>query len=168
MTRPNRRRGALGAVLGATAAALAAPVPAPAAPGPGAEPEPIRVCWTQALSPEEVDAGETSEITCATTSATAGRAAALLAGGTAIHYDGANGTGSELHVGGTCGSRLDIPAGDWWNNRISSTEFVSCGNVKHYVGGGGTGASQLTTGVAGGVVNLNGTLNNQVSSVDYG
>jgi hypothetical protein len=80
----------------------------------------------------------------------------------ARHYTGIDGTGSMLTVTGSCGGSLQLAGG--WNDTISSTQHGICGRIKHFTDVNGGGANQITTG---GTANMNGTLNDQVSSVYY-
>lgn len=159
---PTRRLpSGLAAVLAGTTALVAQP--GAATPVGAATDDEILHCRTVGLTAEQVAAGETSEVTCEV--AGPRRRSSLVA---AIHYDGVNGTGSLLEVEGDCSVRVSFSSSDWWNNRISSTRYTICGNVKHFVNSSWTGTNQLTTGTAGQVDNLNGTLNNETSSIGYG
>lgn len=160
-----RHRAARRLALGAAAGALAAPLPA--APV-RADPPLVEECWTETLTPEQVEAGQTNEIWCDWVPASARALPARRAYVVAVHHDGFNASGASLSVSGSCGGRLNIAPGDTWDDRISSTRYTACGQVKHYVGAAGGGAHQLTTGVAGQISNLSAPVNDQVSSVDYG
>ena len=80
----------------------------------------------------------------------------------AVHYDGANFTGSSLTVWGSAcnGGYLNLSSS--WVNRISSTNNI-CYRVRHFDGYSLTGASEDTVGSGG---NLGG-LNNAANSVQY-
>jgi hypothetical protein len=79
----------------------------------------------------------------------------------AVHYTGANFSGSTLSIqGGPCnGGWLNMPAG--WENVVSSTWSIC--DTTHYDGYGLSGSSE-TLGVGGG--NL-GSLNDRTNSVRY-
>lgn len=89
----------------------------------------------------------------------------LMAFTLATHYDysGFN------PAGGTTSTVGDSCSGGWlnaspaWNNRISSTS-QGCPHVKHFDGANLTGNHQTTSGGGG---NLNATLNNKTSSIQY-
>jgi hypothetical protein len=88
------------------------------------------------------------------------------AGYLAYHYIDADGWGGSLAVSGSCnGSGLNLGAG--WNDMISSTRHQACGRIKHFSDANGSGDYQITQAAAGGVVNLNGSLNDRVSSTYY-
>jgi hypothetical protein len=58
-------------------------------------------------------------------------------------------------------------SGDPWNDMIEVTIHVNCGQIKHWLHGGYTGATQVTSGGSGVSRSLNGTLANQVTSMRY-
>lgn len=159
-------RAALAAALGATVGTIGAAAPADAA---ATRSDPDQVCWTDALTTEEIANGETSVVECSSDGGMA-RAGRSLDPIVAAHYDAAGGVGDHLYVRAPAcsGYGISFTVNEWWNNRISSTQFVACGNVKHYVGPASTGDHQLISGGYGAVANLNATLNNQTSSIDYG
>lgn len=144
-----------------------------------------RFCSTRMLSPAELEAGVRSVITCYDDFAQSLNAVGIKgvsptarpdtvstndgSGLVAVHYDGYNGTGSSLSVGGsTCeGGGISFGAGDWWNDRISSTRHQSCSQIKHWTDADYQGATQLTNAGSGGLANLNATLNDAVSSIKY-
>jgi hypothetical protein len=143
-----------GVVVALTALPVVAPVPVDAASGP-------RQCVTRTLTAEQVARGERSQITCADDGAPALRT--LQSGDVlARHYTGINGSGNVLTVTGSCGGSLQL-SGEW-NDTISSTQHGICGRIKHFTDANGGGANQITMG---GTANMNGTLNDQVSSVYY-
>jgi hypothetical protein len=143
-----------GVVAALAALPVVVPVPVDAASGP-------RHCVTRTLSAEQVARGERSEVTCY--EGTGATLRAMQSGDVlARHYTGFNGTGSVLTVTGSCGGSLQL-SGEW-NDTISSTEHGICGRIKHFTDVNGGGANQITTG---GTANMNGTLNDQASSVYY-
>lgn len=185
-------------VRGGGLAALAAAIPlmAPAVAGAAtptttgttattAASEPY--CSTVELTPEQIAAGQTSEITCYGTleaslravgvDAPAGvtLASAMAADGTtassvaAIHYKTTNGTGEYLSVAGDgCdGGGLSFQAGDSWNDAIMSTRHRLCSQVKHYSEADYTGNVQTTNGASGTLVMMNSQLTRQVSAIKY-
>jgi hypothetical protein len=90
------------------------------------------------------------------------------AGPLAIHYEHASGQGDSLLINGECnGSGITFPVGDPWNEVISSTRHQWCGTVKHFSGPGATGDVQITNGGFGVLNNVNGQLNDRVSSTYY-
>jgi len=145
----------LGVVAALAALPVVAPAPAVAASAP-------RQCVTRTLTAEQVARGERSQVTCYDGSSPMLLRTLLADPVLARHYTGANGTGSVLTVTGSCGGSVQLSGG--WNDTISSTEHGICGRIKHFTDVNGGGANQITTG---GVVNMNGTLDDQVSSVYY-
>jgi hypothetical protein len=144
----------LGVVAALAALPVLAPVPVDAASGP-------RQCVTRTLSAEQLARGERSEVTCY--DGTGAMLRAMQSGDVlARHYTGFNGTGNMLTVTGSCGGSLQL-TGEW-NDTISSTQHGICGRIKHFTDVNGGGANQITTG---GTANMNGTLNDQASSVYY-
>lgn len=164
-----------------------------AAPAVAAEPVGASVgepggpyCVTTALPVAAIEAGATSDIECystleeafASADASAGAGASRAAGGDtaatsqasyllAIHFD-AGVSGYDLLVyGEACDGRGISLAGDWWNDRISTTQHRYCGTVKHIDHGDYTGDYEITSGGFGSIHFL-GPLNNRVSSVRYG
>lgn len=155
----------------AVAAALAgtAPLSTPAA----AEDEPlVERCYTQALTPEQVEAGEVSQIDCYEVPAdepfTAMRGTVVYA----IVYDIDPTVGSALTINSpagvtTCtGGQVVFGTGNTWDNIISSTELIACGNTKHWQWSNFTGSNQYKTG-SGIVHYITGTMNNATSSIQY-
>lgn len=157
---PRRAPAGLAALLAGTSTLAAQPVAA----APVAAEEEVRECWTVGLTAEQVAAGETSEVHCDVPLPRRLRSSTVAA----IHYAGVNGSGSALQVTGDCSVRVSFGVSDWWNNRISSSKYTICGNIKHFVGDDWTGTNQLLTGTAGQVHNLNATLDDQTSSIGYG
>lgn len=123
-------------------------------------------CYTEALTAEEVEAGAYSEIVCYPADEEP-PAARRMAVSFATVYTGANGSGTPLTIGGaSCtGGAANFAPGSAWDNVISSTDLLACGNAKHWSGNGFTGSNQLVSG--GGIHNMNGTLNNATSSIQY-
>ena len=183
---------ARGGGLAALAAAipLMAPTIAGAAPlssAPSAEPSASQpYCSTQELTPEQMAAGETSQITCyssldaslravgiaAPTGATADSmmtAGTSASGVAAVHYKNSNGTGEYLSVAGDgCdGGGLSFTAGDNWNDAILATRHRLCSQVKHYSDADYSGNIQTTNGPNGMLVQMNSALARQVSSIRY-
>jgi hypothetical protein len=144
------------AMTGAAAGTATLPVAA-------GDEEPAEYCYTWALTDEEVEAGVTSEVDCYD-EPLANRLSITLA----IIYADANLTGSHADVlwsGASCnGANVVFGAGHPWDNRISSTDLQFCGYAKHYVNSNFTGSNQLMDGTT---VNMNATLNNQTSSIEY-
>ena len=150
--------------------------------------EPERYCSTRVLTEAELDAGAKSVITCSTSAESALglqgyevpaglTPEAALSGGVvsydgtglvAIHYDGNGATGSSLSVIGTVcdGGGISFSAGDWWNDRISSTRHQACSTIKHWVNSDFSGTAEVTQQPSGWWQTLNAT-NNQVSSIKY-
>jgi hypothetical protein len=179
-------------VRGAPLAALAAAIPlvapsvasAATAPTTSSSPE---YCSTHELTPEQMAAGATSEITCYSTLeaslAAVGVAVPqgvdvnnLMATATAsgqsvaaIHYKSTLGTGEYLSVAGDgCdGGGLSFAAGDSWNDTIVSTRHKLCSQIKHYSDADYGGNMQSTSGVSGILNILGGALSRQVSSIRY-
>lgn len=157
----------------AAVAALVVPALSPsaatAAPGAEAHVADELHCYTDALTAEEVEAGETSQVDCYPIP----QPASTLGGHQptsfvlARHYSAAGGGGAVLTVNGTSctGASVSFGAGDPWNNRIRSTRNQACGNSKHFVNSNHTGDHQLVSGFA--VTNLNATLAGRVSSIEY-
>jgi hypothetical protein len=144
----------LGVVAALATLPVVAPAPAQAATGP-------QQCVTRTLTAEQVARGERSRVTCYDAGGPALRS--LQADDVlARHYTGPNGTGSVLTVTGSCGGSLQLSGS--WNDVTSSTNHGICGRIKHFVDVNGGGANQITTG---GLVNMNSTLNDQVSSIYY-
>lgn len=156
---PPTRRAPAALVALLTGAALAASPTAPA----GADDDPLE-CWTLGLTDEEIEDDLTSVVVCDEEPPSF-----LLSATLAIHYDATNGNGAQLSVlAPTCDHKVKFVSTDWWNDRISSTRHISCGNIKHFVNNQFTGTHQLVQGVYGDLHNLNGTLNDQTSSIGYG
>jgi hypothetical protein len=61
---------------------------------------------------------------------------------------------------------VDLGGSDW-NDRITVTQHYGCGDIKHWQHSGFTGTSQITSGSFGQNAYLNGSLNNQASSMRY-
>lgn len=154
MNRHTRSAAALALVTAAGAVAAATPV--------GAQEEPLRYCTTEALTFAEIDAGVTNEITCYDDpeELPLGRMSTA-----AYVFDFYSGGGSSLQITEPCNGGVNFASGEWWNNRISSTDLYSCGTAKHWTGANGTGSNQTVTG--GGYHNMNATLDNQTSSIQY-
>ncbi|HMJ77735.1 MAG TPA: hypothetical protein VK507_17270 [Iamia sp.] len=146
----------------ATAMAGAAAGTAPLPVGADDTEEPIEYCYTEALTIEEVEAGATSVVEC-DDHPIYRRSGIILA---VIYADPGLG-GSNTTVGGTSctGALVNFGTGHSWDNRISSTDLISCGYAKHYVNTGASGTSQLMT--AGGSVNMDVNLNDKTSSIEY-
>jgi hypothetical protein len=156
--------------LAATLAGTAAPISTLSSPA-AADDEPlVDHCYTQALTPEEVEDGAVSEIDCYQAPADepplAMRSSILFA----IVYD-TDQLGSRLYVGSppgvtTCaGGSTVFGTGHAWDNRISSTELMVCGNAKHYAAANLSGTHQLVMGP--GYTPMGGTMNNATSSIEY-
>lgn len=145
-----------------------------------------RHCATVALTVDQLRAGARSAVRCHDTFAEAvaelgvdapagaplavQRQAALASGSVlAVHFEHANGGGASLSVGGSAcdGGGVSLSSSDWWNDRISSTGHRVCTQVKHWTGAGYTGSVQFTEGSYGVVRNMDGTLNDAVSSMRY-
>jgi hypothetical protein len=127
--------------------------------------EPVLRCFTEALTIEEIEDGVYSEIECYPID----EAPAFRGVSAATIYDGALGAGTSLTVtsAGTCtGFGINFAPADWWNDRITSTELLACGNAKHWENNSNSGANQLISGT-GVVQNLNATMNNQTTSIQY-
>jgi hypothetical protein len=140
----------------AGAAAGTAPLPV------GADEDPIEYCYTWALTIEEAEAGATSVVDCYE-EPLAMRLSQVMA---IIYEDPGLGGTSTTVLGTSCtGHTVTFGTGHPWDNRISSTDLQACGNAKHYVNSNFTGSNQLMTN--GGAVNMNGTLDNQTSSIEY-
>lgn len=145
------------------------------APLPVAADEPmVEHCYTVALTDEEVEAGAVSELDCYEVPAGTpmelpqARSTTIIF---AIAYEGALGSGSAVAINSapgvlTCtGGSVVFGTGHTWDNVISSTELISCGSGKHWAAANFTGANQLITGCC--VQNLNTTMNNATSSIQY-
>ena len=145
----------------ALAAAFIAALTVFAAPAPAA-PRPEEHCVLHVVG--QADNGELlTEAPVCFASAAAAAASPLGATSTiAVHYDGANFTGSSITISGsTCsGGWLNLSFA--WRNRISSTQNF-CPQIRHFDGLNLTGAWQATFGTGG---NLS-TLNNKTESVQY-
>ncbi len=161
----------------ALATALASTAPMPAAADDTDEPM-VEHCYTVALTDEEVEAGMVSELDCYEVPAGTPMElpqARLTTITFAIVYDGVNGTGSAVGISSptgvttcTSGGSVVFGTGHAWDNRVTSTELLACGSGKHYMSDNFTGTSttyQTITGCC--VQNLNATLNNQTSSIQY-
>jgi hypothetical protein len=161
MTHP--RRAPL-TVAGLVAGAVVAPLAGPSAPAAADE-----FCWTMTVSEEEAEMGVTTDVVC-DEDPPAFRLATVAY---AIHYDGddAGTTPSAyftVYGPDDCSGRTNFDVSEWWNNRISSTRYGACTNVKHFTGADLTGSYQLTTGSYGSWDPLNATLDNATSSIGYG
>jgi hypothetical protein len=184
-------------VRGGGLAALAAAIPLMAPAVAGAAPlstsgststtasQPF--CSTTELTPEQMAAGVTSQITCYGTLDASLRAVGIDApkgttvdnlmstegasasGVAAVHYKTTNGSGEYLSVAGSgCdGGGLSFEAGDSWNDTIMATRHRLCSQVKHYSDADYTGNTQTTNGANGTLVLMNGQLTRQVSSIKY-
>ncbi len=163
ITRPTR---AATLVASTAVAASLGVATGPATPVAADDPPLVEHCVTYALTEEEVEEGAVSEIDCwweEEYTPLAARSASLMM----VHWDLYGGGGSALDVlGSGCTGLATNLSGTSWDNRISSTTHISCGNAKHYTGVF-SGSNQLTQGGFGFVVNMNSTLNNAVTSVDY-
>jgi hypothetical protein len=179
----NRRFTATAAAVGAVALPIASSQTAEAAPTPVEKPH----CSTRALTAAQIDRGERSTVACfptfvesmaalgVTVPANATprdlriQSVAALSGVLAIHYDGFSASGSSLSVGGTdCGGGgISLPAGDSWNDRISSTKHQLCGRVKHWTDANYSGTSQLTEGGFNVARDMNSSLHDNVTSIRY-
>jgi len=94
-----------------------------------------------------------------------GGGGAMAFGGTfilAVHYDGANLTGSSISVEGSdCyGGYINLTG--WWANRVSSTANT-CPEVNHYYWPDLVGSHQTTYGTGGNLT----SLNNLSESISY-
>ena len=80
----------------------------------------------------------------------------------AVHFDGANYTGSSFSVSGVdcLGGYINLSA--TWDNRVSSTFGGICGRIRHWSGANISGSYQDTLNTG----NLT-TLNNAASSIQY-
>jgi hypothetical protein len=168
--------------FGALAALVAVPIAAPsvveAPQGDAAK------CVTTTLSIDAMRRGETSEVECYRTfnemldarglapadghRMGANEAATLLGLGGAIarHHEHQGGGGTFLIVNGSCdGGGIALPPE--WNDRFSSTTHGLCGKIKHFSEANATGDYQITFGTDGQTVNVNGQLNDRVSSIYY-
>lgn len=89
------------------------------------------------------------------------------AGYLAYHHVDANAGGISLAVSGSCdGSGIaSLPAG--FNDQISSTRHLLCGRIKHFADANAAGDHQITSAGYNAVVNMNGQLNDRVSSTYY-
>ena len=179
-------------VRGGGLAALAAALPlvAPAVAGAATVSSPPSVsqpyCSTHELTPEQLAAGETSEITCYTSLSDSLRAVGVDApkgagvdslvgtqvaasGIAAVHYKASGGTGEYLSVAGDgCdGGGISFSAGESWNDAIASTRHRLCSQVKHYSDNDYTGSIQTTNGGNGALVPMNSALSRQVSAIRY-
>lgn len=98
----------------------------------------------------------------ASTPAQARTEMAMLLSTLAVHFDGANWTGSSLTVSGVdcLGGYINLSA--TWDNRISSTFGGICARIRHWSGTNASGIYQDTTNSG----NLS-TLNNISSSIQY-
>lgn len=148
--------------LGASATSVAASPPVAVA----ADPPMIEHCITFALPVEEVRAGAVNEVECwyeEEYTPVSMRGSSLMM----VHWDYSFGSGTAYDVYGSGCTGLAVNfSGGYFDNRTTSTTHISCGNAKHYTGAF-SGSNQLTSGGYGAVYNLNGTLNNAVSSVEY-
>lgn len=147
----------------ALATVLVGVAPVPLAADEPEEPVAER-CFSDALTVEEVEAGVLSEIVCYPIDEIP------VARGTvdfANVYLGLNGTGTWVTLRGTSctGGSANFAGNATWDNAISSTDLLTCGNAKHYELAGFGGANQLISG--GGIQNMNGTLDNQTTSIQY-
>jgi hypothetical protein len=99
----------------------------------------------------------------ATTVAKAESIAASIQSTLAVHYDGANYTGSSFSVSGVdcLGGYINMSA--TWDNRVSSTFSTFCPRVRHWTGANTTGSYQDTLSSG----NLSSPVNNAVSSIQY-
>jgi hypothetical protein len=89
------------------------------------------------------------------------------AGFLAYHYVDAHGGGASLAVSGTCGGSGLSPLPPGFNDQVSSTRHLQCGRIKHFSDANGGGDHQITTGAFNAVVNMNGLLNDRVTSTFY-
>jgi len=146
----------------ATAIAGAGAGTAPLPVGADEPEEPTEYCYTEALTLEEVEAGVESVVDCYEEPLALRFSLSL-----ALIYDGTGLTSSSTTVTGTTcnGAFVNFGVGHPWDNRVSSTDLLACGYAKHYVDTGLSGQNQLMTN--GGTVDMNGTLNNQTSSIEY-
>ncbi|HEX7135765.1 MAG TPA: hypothetical protein VF228_24515, partial [Iamia sp.] len=141
----------------------AAPITA-AAPAGADEPE-GDYCVAYALTAAEIEAGAFTEVECYATpeEIPQGRSADI---DLAIIYDGTGGgsPSTVLRAASCTGAKFAFSSTDWWNDKISSTDLVSCGSAKHYVSATYTGTHELVTTSA--VFNFT-TVNNLISSIEY-
>jgi hypothetical protein len=168
--------------FGALAALVAVPIAAP--PVAAAPQGDANKCVATTLSFDEIQRGETSDVECYRTfnemlaarglapadghGVDVDEAATLfgLGGAVAWHHEHGGGGGSYLTVNGSCdGGGIVLPSA--WNDRISSTAHGLCGKIKHFSEANATGDYQITYGSDGQTVNLNGQLNDRVSSIFY-
>ncbi len=169
--------------LMAPAVASAAPLPTDGSTATASQP----YCSTQELTPDQMAAGETSQITCfgtleasltavgidapqgATVEGLMSTEAASASGVAAVHYKTTNGSGEYLSVAGDgCdGGGLSFAAGDSWNDTIMATRHRLCSQVKHFSDADYGGNVQTTNGINGTLNMMNGSLTRQVSSIKY-
>jgi hypothetical protein len=149
----------------ATASALAAPTPGPAVAG--AEEPVAEHCHTWALSPEEVAAGEYSEVFCYPVGEEPpARRSADIALATVYTATGGLGTPMTVWRASCTGGSIAFAPGSAWDNVISSTELLACGNAKHWENSNNTGANQLVS-TTGSPVNMVAGMDNRTSSIQY-
>jgi hypothetical protein len=160
-----------GLTLAVAAAALAGT--APMSPPAAADDEPlVEHCYTQALTPEQVEAGEVSQIDCYQVPADEPFAAMRSTVVWAIVYDIDPSTGSAMMISSptgvtSCsGGSVVFGVGNPWDNIISSTEIIACGSAKHWANANYTGSNQLKTG-SGILHYITGAMNNATSSIQY-
>ncbi|MBI2703899.1 MAG: hypothetical protein HYX32_01210 [Actinobacteria bacterium] len=168
--------------IGGPARAAEQPNPQKAATSPG------RYCTTRLLSPAELDQGVKSVVNCSESFTDAMARAGVrmdpnstpdavfvdgvqtrdASGWVAVHYDPYGGSAQGLYVlGTTCeGGGISFNAGDYWNDKISSTRHQSCGTIKHWDANNYTGPAEITTGGSGNLSNL-GPMSDRVSSIRY-
>lgn len=155
----------LAALAASTTLAASVGVATAAAPAAADDPPLIEHCVTFALPVEEIEAGAVNEFECwweEEYTPVSMRATLLM-----VHWDYFNGAGSAYDVyGSSCTGHAINLSGTSWDNRISSTTQIACGNAKHYTGVF-SGSNQLTQGTFGVIRNMNGTLNNAVTTVEY-
>ena len=187
--RASRRRRVLIGAAAAVPSALAVSSPAtaaaarPTAPPPRQEPSP-EYCSTLALTPEQLDAGALSTVTCYPTyeeslraigaeplaTSGAGASADEVADGDgviALHFENPSGDGSPLTIGGSScnGGGVSFPVGSAWNDRIRATAPRGCSTVKHWTEPDYSGPTDTVTG--SGTRSLSGALAGRVSSIRY-
>jgi hypothetical protein len=162
----------------------------PAAAAPSAEPAtdpPVTgdgFCSTTMLTPEEIEQGRTSTVTCYPTfeeslegvglepisearALTMSDAQLNADGILAIHYDGPGGMGEPLTVRGSdCGGGgVIFEAGTPWNDRVRSTAPRGCSQIKHWTEPNYTGTVELVGGLP--IGSLSPSLAGRVSSMRY-
>lgn len=152
----------------ATASALAAPTPGGTAAF-GDEPT-AEQCYIYAISDEEAAAGAVSEVECLPVGEepSSARSADI---DLAVVFTAAGGLGTSYIVRDpSCtGGNVVFGAGSPWDNIISSTELLACGNAKHWDSSTFSGQNQLVS-TSGTPVNMTAApagMDNKTSSIEY-